>query len=299
MDAFIGAVLPTIEGDLPGTEGYKSAVGMILDLTMRVLLQHTLSPRDTTSEIQKKLADALRSIEDEALRANLYRATHSGHASEVKMLLERGADPNARNQMGVPALHSAAMGGHAAVVEMLLGRGAAVDPRTPDGATPLLGAVLEGHADVVRLLLRAGADPNAALPDGASALYFAAYARAPPIAKLLLAAGAKARAADENGHTPLHEAAFQGNAETVELLLKAGADANAKGRDGNTPLHLAACGSGDLAVVRSLLAHGAVADVREFEHGLTPRDCAAAKGYRDVVAILNQASRTRPSDNGA
>jgi len=40
----------------------------------------------------------------------------------VKMLLEKGADPNAKHQSGRTALIDAAVGGHANIVEILLNR---------------------------------------------------------------------------------------------------------------------------------------------------------------------------------
>lgn len=72
----------------------------------------------------------------------------------ARILLEAGADPNARQQGGFTALHQAAHHGNSALIELLLRHGA--DPKLADdkGATPveLAGA----HADAVRVLQAQG-----------------------------------------------------------------------------------------------------------------------------------------------
>ena len=48
----------------------------------------------------------------------------------VKLLLDRGAEPNAADQLGATPLHYAAVEGHKAVVQLLMSRGA--DPNLAD-----------------------------------------------------------------------------------------------------------------------------------------------------------------------
>jgi ankyrin repeat protein len=99
-------------------------------------------------------------------------AAAGGSAATVRVLLDRGADPDCG------ALHAAAATGSAPVVELLLQAGADVDGRDRDtGRTPLHTTVAalasgpgDGVAAVVTLLLDAGADVNATTSDGASAL---------------------------------------------------------------------------------------------------------------------------------
>jgi ankyrin repeat protein len=94
-------------------------------------------------------------------------------AAKATLLLDHGADPNARNWDDVTPLHQGVRARNLAVVEILLAHGA--DPNARDkirGSTPLRRAVSEtgagGTAGTARLmvpltkmLLDYGADPNA------------------------------------------------------------------------------------------------------------------------------------------
>jgi outer membrane protein assembly factor BamB len=98
-------------------------------------------------------------------RDALWAAIRSSDTKAAKGLLEKGADVNAKNEIGVSALWIAASKGKREVIEMLLDAGADVNAR--DGIwyeTPLSLAVAGGHSEVVGILLRAGAkDVGAAL----------------------------------------------------------------------------------------------------------------------------------------
>jgi len=66
----------------------------------------------------------------------------------VKMLLEAGADPNARQERGFVPLHDAAANGNAALVELLLQHGARADAKTDDGKTAGDMAAERGHKEL-------------------------------------------------------------------------------------------------------------------------------------------------------
>ena len=147
--------------------------------------------------------DAGAPLRDPATGVGLLRwAARGGSAPAARLLLGRGADPDAA------ALHAAAGAGAVQVVGLLLTAGASVDAREPDtGRTPLHTAVAtapEGSAaEVVRRLLVAGADVDATTSDGASALDICRVASArdraagrpagtaEELAELLVSAGAR------------------------------------------------------------------------------------------------------------
>jgi ankyrin repeat protein len=63
----------------------------------------------------------------------------------VRLLLNRGADPNRRNGRGESPLHCAAMSGDNEVVELLLDHGADIKARDGEGWTPLHAATGDGN----------------------------------------------------------------------------------------------------------------------------------------------------------
>src|SRR5947208_14345031 len=81
-------------------------------------------------------------------REPLWAAVRGGDAKAVKALLDKGADVNAKSEIGITALWIAATKGHRDVVELLLAARADVNARDDIWyATPLSLAVSAGHAD--------------------------------------------------------------------------------------------------------------------------------------------------------
>lgn len=96
----------------------------------------------------------------------------------AELLLERGADPRARDYYGRTPLHYAARGDHPRHAGLLLAKGAEVNARNDEGRTPLHEAAERSlDPEVVRLLLAAGADPGAQTNEGKTALDLAQRAR--------------------------------------------------------------------------------------------------------------------------
>ena len=91
----------------------------------------------------------------------------AGHPNLTAVLIEHGADVHCVNIHGDQAIHLAARAGHAAVIGVLLVAGASVEAPSPhaDGATPLAQAVKYNKVDAVRVLLEAGAIVTDAIAD--------------------------------------------------------------------------------------------------------------------------------------
>ena len=159
-----------------------------------------------------------------------------GGAPTIRLLLEFGADIEAQTILGATALFPAATTS-AEITKLLLDRGANPNARAKSGATPLL---MTSGADVIRLLLARGADARVRTKTGETALMEAAIRGDVAGAKLLLEKGAEVNAVDHRGYTALLLAAqYDGDApELVRLLLAHGADLNAEA-EGETALSLA------------------------------------------------------------
>ena len=77
-------------------------------------------------------------------------------------MLDRGADLEARDDLGCTPLCRAAAKGYVGVVKLLLDRGADLEAKDRLGWTPLIHAAENGQAVIVKLLLGCGArfEPN-------------------------------------------------------------------------------------------------------------------------------------------
>lgn len=210
----------------------------------------------------------------------LHAASDCGQEAAARLLLEFGADIEARNwPYHQTPLHLAASDGNERVVKLLLDKGANIDakdnevhsfPMVDDeyGGTPLCLAVVMEHEAVVRLLLENGADVEAENNDGVvkhTPLFLAAWIGNEDIVRLLIENGADIEVKDKDeGFTALHQAAKEGHTDVVRVLLHAGANIETRGgRDNTTPL-FTAVKNGKTKIVKLLLEKGADIEARSW-----------------------------------
>ncbi|MBW4468371.1 MAG: ankyrin repeat domain-containing protein [Pegethrix bostrychoides GSE-TBD4-15B] len=148
----------------------------------------------------------------------LLDAVSAGRLGDVRVALERGADPDAGDLYSGYALASAATLGYTEIVQLLLERGAKVDIAADEGYRPLIEAIVANQTSIVQLLLEEDADPNR-VTSGLTPLEFAIQSNNPAIVKLLLQAGATVKPAD--GRDLLAVAKQQGNAEIIQMIQQA------------------------------------------------------------------------------
>jgi len=149
----------------------------------------------------------------------LFEAAESGDISEVKNLLARGADVNAKGRYGWTALHWAADNGFAEIVKLLLKAGAKTDVIYSLGDTLLHFAAYDGNLNIVELLLDSGADINVTDRFGFTALHWEADKGCEDIVQALVIAGADLT--DNDGLTAL-DFVFPRNYSNIENAIEAG-----------------------------------------------------------------------------
>ena len=220
-----------------------------------------------------------RGIETEP-RTPLHVALRRGHLEVARVLLEHGADTEARNSGDLTPLLWASKKGYAEVARDLLEHGADTEARDSDNHTPLLWASKKGYAEVARDLLEHGADTEARDGDNHTPLLWASEKGYVDVARDLLEHGADIEARGKDDWNPLDWASI-GDVKFVQVLLEYGADANAGNGKWHTPLGTASSW-GKPAAVRAFLEHGADVEARDKDNG-TPLHEADEEG---VVRLL-------------
>ena len=123
----------------------------------------------------------------------LMDAVNKGNLEVAKLLLENGADVDARDNLGDTICINVAGKGNLEVIKLLLENGADVNAKGMFSPTPLMNAVREENLEVIKLLLKKGADVNVkhGFSNQITALDIARKKGNEKIINLLINAGAK------------------------------------------------------------------------------------------------------------
>ena len=212
----------------------------------------------------------------------------------IDMLLSAGADINATDNFGQNVVHWAL--GSRGMLKLVLNRGADPNVRAHNGDTPLMRASLMGEKHAIKKLRKAGASEDGMLDVNFLTACF--FDRRDEINELLMNG---ANVNFQRDGTALGAAADRGDIELMQRLLDAGADIDLQETDmpgGDFNPLLRAAYDGQIDVVRFLLDAGA--DVTVSNQGFTPLKYAKlgkAEGRKpdrpwdEVAALIRDAGK--------
>lgn len=169
----------------------------------------------------------------------------------VRLLLDNGANPNVRaNEESDVPLYNPVIHNNHQLMRLLINKGADVNAKDA-GGNPLLHIAVEDavgwdspvSSDIViptvRILLESGADIDALDNNGKPILYTAVHAFKPAIFNMLINKGAKINSQDSDGKTALHYAAEENHIRVIKFLLAHGADKRIRDKNNDPPFNLA------------------------------------------------------------
>ena len=211
--------------------------------------------KDQVDYIKKFISlDARTNGHDKLGRTPLHYVSFTSSLKVAKLLLDAGADPNARANAGVTPLCWAAMYQRPGIAQALIEHGGRVNLKTT----------------AYSYVMKRGDNPFGItnVDVGTTALHYAAlFGDKVDTARVLINAGANIDTLNAESITPLHWAVYFGHLEVARELLSAGADVNAPRKNGDIPLHYAYSPS----MIRMLLNAGA--DIRKINKaGKMPLD---------------------------
>ncbi len=243
------------EGHLDVAFAQFNASANTIKTQSNVSLIQAAMKQDRTDILKKLLSDGLEEDKD----ALLFTAIDGRYQAAAKVLLESGANPNAKNSKGISALNHA-INTSPSIATLILAGGADSNAADSTGYTPIGLAVEKNIMSLILKLHTSGADMNAIC--------------------------------DSNGNTPLTLAIRSQKTNIIEALLGNGADPDAKDRNGNTPLYYAV--KGNMSEITDVLIE-AEADIRKLPDTALPY--AVRYGMEDIsYELISSAKNINAAD---
>jgi hypothetical protein len=214
--AFLCEPPPTLESILwiVAKSGYTKEVAPFMNLSK------------ATREC-KNLQRVMREVRNRWGWTRLNYFCYMGVTSSVKRMLEmKSIDVEAKQkgeEDGRTCLINAARNGHLDICRLLIDKGAQVNAKDSIGCTPLHLAAWKGHIEILRPLCDRGADIEARNQDGSRPLHYAVkYGHFPIMKELIEVRNAGINARDDDGWTALREARHSNKAYIVSYLFSHG-----------------------------------------------------------------------------
>jgi ankyrin repeat protein len=302
---------------------------------------YTASPTSVLSASSEELIEAVKAGNQLAVKALLvkgenvntieeqgksllYLAAEFNKLQVFKLLLEAGAKPDVKSQVGRTPLFPSIFSKNTEMVQLILEKDSSIINKVDSkGQTPLCYALERNQREIAKLLIEKGADPtqegrarfgnyewggvtspikliflnrylsiweliiekNPAVCLQPLVLYTAIDCnQSLEIINFIIERGADVNQKDKQENTPLHIAVINKNLNAANLLLDRGAQIDAKDKNSQTPLHIAVINK-NFKAASLLLDRGAQVDARDAR-GRTPLHFAAIKDSLDIVNLL-------------
>jgi len=246
------------------------------------------------------VARKIKSYASNAFDFTLHNACSQDNIINVKQLLDKGADVNARDAQGNRPLHFACSRSNLNVINLLIEKGAEINSCNLNGASPLYEActsifdrlpvvkrllelspdlsfvdiekntlihisIIRRRFDVAEILVDQFTEVDKLNHFKESSLHLASDYAPASLIKKLVDKGADVNAKDSDDRTPLHRAVKSNTSEAVELLLSKGSDANALNNKKELPIFLAIQRSPALPFITALVSHGADLNLKDTQ----------------------------------
>jgi hypothetical protein len=153
-----------------GREIEGGEMGKVLCVVGILLLAGCSGPQDNGEGTRPDVTGGKAVTGNPFGKTELHKAVTAGDMEKARVLLDKGANVNAKDKFGDTALHMAVSRGNIKLAELLLEKGADTNASDARGETPLHDAVTDGSTEMVKLLLDRGADVNAKDEDGKTPL---------------------------------------------------------------------------------------------------------------------------------
>ncbi|XP_031575328.1 ankyrin repeat domain-containing protein 50-like [Actinia tenebrosa] len=225
------------------------------------------------------------SLSEEDGNLDLFNAVKNNNESEIRGLLDAGADVNITDESWKRTpLFYAVLGNFENVSAYY------------DGETALFGAIRKDNESIVRALIEADADVNKTDNDGATALFSAIEYENESIVQALIDAGADVNKTDDDGQTALLCVSLISLDDSIGLLIDAGADVNLPDDKGETPLFLIVRLGLDIHINTLVEKGKALTNVRN-QYGRTPLFYALQRSPVVALYLLENGGNLYLKDN--
>jgi len=193
---------------------------------MFIKMANCIEPKDVSNEdqIDEEVVPTRQEINEKCgeTATRLMFEVIKGNKKNVRLVLEQGADVNAKDKKGMCSIvmvldspiHTID------IAKLLLEHGANINNICLEKWSPLMYASVEGDPIMVELFLDHGAEINHMCNDNITSIMLASFYGKKVTVQLLMSKGANITTMDNDGNTAIMSATKEGHTEVVEVLEK-------------------------------------------------------------------------------